>query len=599
MSDFETLTPVINPGNRAGQPDLYTGDLPKLKTWLLQLDLYFHCIDKDMEDKDKVIFAATYMRGEPADWIQPYIERYLASENAEGDQIDELIEDYSIFRTQLKQLFGSANEESYAEEAIQRLRQTSSAAEYTAKFKHYAVQTKWNIDSLRKMYMQGLKKFVRGELLRSGVAITTMQELYDETIRIDAEWHALDQEYKHHGKFQPTYGKSSGRTSYRPIPTRQTVVKDTYGYGPMELDNIVRGKEEKNSGPSSRAYGTANAPKPFKRAFGKLSEERTPFNQKEQRTCYACDKPGHIARNCRSKNKVIRRVHTLAANIDDDDEWVITDGISDIDLNESSERSRSPDSRLYEDAEEPTEDFKPVRPRAPTPHPQAKKLPPTSDDDVEVFRYLETHQPRDGDLPQGAALYLDENPTWRMRQQHIAPALREWADIRYQSQSKDQIYPNEEKSYEPDYTLDYRNPKHLSLRWNFCERDDSTIHYHAKQSHYFPNKTPRCRWEWFDCPIDDCDEHLWDKRKCSYFPRHSDSSNATMRILLNGKCMQEHWQTCLHPDCKQHKISKRMFGFGKAKENKKRQHPEEEAEETFEEESFLDQRADSLEPHEK
>ena len=72
-----------------------------------------------------------------------------------------------------------------------------------------------------------------------------------------------------------------------------------------------------------------------------------------------------------------------------------------------------------------------------------------------------------------------------------------------------------------------------------------------------------------------------------------------MRILLNGKCMQEHWQTCLHPDCKQHKISKRMFGFGKAKENKKRQHQEEEAKETFEEESFLDQRADSLEPHEK
>ena len=51
------------------------------------------------------------------------------------------------------------------------------------------------------MYMQGLKKFIRGELLRSGVSIITMQELYDETIRIDAEWHALDQEYKYYGKF--------------------------------------------------------------------------------------------------------------------------------------------------------------------------------------------------------------------------------------------------------------------------------------------------------------------------------------------------------------------------------------------------------------
>ena len=63
--------------------------------------------------------------------------------------------------------------------------------------------------------------------------------------------------------------------------------------------------------------------------------------------------------------------------------------------------------------------------------------------------------------------------------------------------------------------------------------------------------------------------------------------------------MQEHWQICLHPNYKQYKISKRMFRFSKVKENKKRRYPEEEAEETFEEESFLDQRADLLEPHEK
>ena len=71
-----------------------------------------------MEDKDKVIFIATYIRGKPADWIQLYIEAYLLVENQEGDQIDQLIKDYSTFYTQIKQLFSSANKKFYTKKAI-------------------------------------------------------------------------------------------------------------------------------------------------------------------------------------------------------------------------------------------------------------------------------------------------------------------------------------------------------------------------------------------------------------------------------------------------------------------------------------------------
>ena len=56
------------------------------------------------------------------------------------------------------------------------------------------------------------------------------------------------------------------------------IVKDTYGYKLIELDYIIKGKEEKNTKLSSRAYRTANAPKPFKRAFSKLLNGRTLFN---------------------------------------------------------------------------------------------------------------------------------------------------------------------------------------------------------------------------------------------------------------------------------------------------------------------------------
>ena len=45
----------------------------------------------------------------------------------------------------------------------------------------------------------------------------------------------------------------------------------------VEFNHLIKGIG-KNNGPSSKTYGTANALKPFKRAFGKLLEERTLFN---------------------------------------------------------------------------------------------------------------------------------------------------------------------------------------------------------------------------------------------------------------------------------------------------------------------------------
>ena len=49
--------------------------------------------------------------------------------------------------------------------------------------------------------MQELKKFVHKELLYSKIAIITMQKLYNKIIKINIEWHVLDQKYKHYSKF--------------------------------------------------------------------------------------------------------------------------------------------------------------------------------------------------------------------------------------------------------------------------------------------------------------------------------------------------------------------------------------------------------------
>ncbi|KAL5371636.1 hypothetical protein DPSP01_014121 [Paraphaeosphaeria sporulosa] len=80
-----TVTPMEHKGTKAYKPDLYYGVRNHTNIWLLQLDLYFYEENKDKDDKDKVLFAASYIRGDVGEWIRPYITKYL---DIDDDNVD-------------------------------------------------------------------------------------------------------------------------------------------------------------------------------------------------------------------------------------------------------------------------------------------------------------------------------------------------------------------------------------------------------------------------------------------------------------------------------------------------------------------------------
>jgi hypothetical protein len=54
-------------------------------------------------------------------------------------------------------------------------------------------------------------------------------------------------------------------------------------------------------------------------------------NRPETQSCYNCSKPGHLARNCRSKNKVIRQINMLTGPQQEEaDEWTVVESQYDI-----------------------------------------------------------------------------------------------------------------------------------------------------------------------------------------------------------------------------------------------------------------------------
>ena len=297
---------------RANKPDTYHGDRKKLDAWLLQVDRYFHLAGDKIEDSDKTVLATTYLRGDAEKWANPIIRRYMDNSVEDADNA-ELVENWDAFKKKMQENFSPIKESMIAEQRIQTLRQTLSAADYTTQFQQYATAIEWDDNALMRMYRQGLKPTVRRELMRSGTQIDNLDSLMAEAIRLDNDLYELALEERLFTQGTRTQGPTNDRPRHQPrrsypnqgrkrnYTPRVPGQYATNGPEPMHLDNL-------NKGPG----------KP------KFQHDKS---KNKKITCYGCGKEGHMARDCRSKNKVARQLNVLQRGVpnDEDEAWnVIT-----------------------------------------------------------------------------------------------------------------------------------------------------------------------------------------------------------------------------------------------------------------------------------
>ena len=129
-------------------PDTFNGDRKKLKSFLIQTELWLLINQRHFaNDTEKVVWAVTLLRGLASDWVANYLADYFTHRTSTGQvtteasaTTKEIFLTWKGFVKNLKLNFGDPDEKRTATQNLQKLRQIGSAIAYTALFQQYASQ---------------------------------------------------------------------------------------------------------------------------------------------------------------------------------------------------------------------------------------------------------------------------------------------------------------------------------------------------------------------------------------------------------------------------------------------------------------------------
>ncbi|KAK2772737.1 reverse transcriptase domain protein [Colletotrichum kahawae] len=150
-------------------PITYNGTPGTLKGFLIQVKNYQNFHHRDFANEtEKVVHAATYLRGKALQWFEPIQEEYLKYEtlNECTTETRNIYANFQGFEDALRSLFQDPDEKQQAERDLSQLRQTKSAKDYSANFQQLSVQLNLTKETKIFMFYQGLKDEVKDEIIK-------------------------------------------------------------------------------------------------------------------------------------------------------------------------------------------------------------------------------------------------------------------------------------------------------------------------------------------------------------------------------------------------------------------------------------------------
>ncbi|KAK6220785.1 reverse transcriptase domain protein [Colletotrichum tabaci] len=273
---------------RLNSPQAFDGTPGQLKGFLTQVRAYQRFHGMSFKDEaEKVIHAASFLKGRALAWFEPHLTDFMTNEwDGLKSETQLIFQGYHGFEKALLSLFQEPDEQRQYERDLANLRQKGAATHYAAEFRRICARLDYTDATKIFLFYEGLKEDVKDELSKQDRPDDFLQ--YAElAVKIDNR--LFERRKEKNEKRAPA---NSGR-KYQWQPQRQFQQNHPQRNGQTERP---RGNNwQNNQNRNSTAYGHHSGPMDL--SIAQRDNKARDFK------CYNCDKPGHMARECRQPKK--------------------------------------------------------------------------------------------------------------------------------------------------------------------------------------------------------------------------------------------------------------------------------------------------------
>ena len=273
-------------------PAIFNGEAGKVGGFITACRLFLRMKLRGATVEEQVQWVLSYVQGGSADVWKENVMEEMESGEMEYESAEE-------FLTCLKKEFGGEEEESVKAAELRKLEQGGrTMEEFIQEFKRAARGSGYEGRPLVEEFKRGMNGGIRRKLMEAENPPTSIEQWYKRATALDRNWRESRREEERLKKKEVGGGKQERQILPRPLVwQRRQPLPQQATTGPAPMEGV-----ERTNAVVVRGQGQGQS--------AGVPPRRDPFTMEVDRgrNCFACGGFGHMARHCRNRGRVMRRV---------------------------------------------------------------------------------------------------------------------------------------------------------------------------------------------------------------------------------------------------------------------------------------------------